>query len=75
MFNTNQSSYAQFFDNVYKSWENFTIPERYSETYDTLNKNIQNYTVNATNFINEIPVGGIENFNTSIESHKDITTI
>jgi ABC-type transporter Mla subunit MlaD len=67
VFNTYQSSYAQFLDNIYKSWENFKIPERYSETYDTLNKNVQEYTVNATNFVNEIVVGGIENFNRTIE--------
>ena len=67
VFNTYQSSYVQFLDNIYKSWENFKIPERYSETYDTLNKNVQEYTVNATNFVNEIVVGGIENFNRTIE--------
>ena len=68
VFNTYQSSYAQFWNNIYKSyWENFNIPERYSEISDTLNKNIQNYTINATNFINEIAVSGIENFNKSIE--------
>jgi gas vesicle protein len=69
VFDTYQSSYAQFFDNFNNNsyWRNFNIPQRYSETYDTLNKNIQNYTVNATNFINEIAVGGIENFNKSIE--------
>ena len=47
--------------------KNFNIPQRYSETSDTLNKNIQNYTINATNFINEIAVSGIENFNKSTE--------
>jgi hypothetical protein len=71
VFDTYQSSYAQFFDNINNNnnsyWKNFNIPERYSETYNTLNKNIQNYTVNATNFINEIAVGSIENFNKSIE--------
>jgi gas vesicle protein len=68
VFNTYQSSYAQFWDNINNSyWKNFNIPERYSETYNTLNKNIQNYTVNATNFINEIAVGGIENFNRAVE--------
>ncbi len=66
---TYQSSYAQFFDNINNNsyWKNFKIPERYSETYDTLNKNVQEYTVNATNFVNEIVVGGIENFNRTIE--------
>jgi hypothetical protein len=67
---TYQSSYAQFWDNINNNnsyWKNFTIPQRYSETYNTLNKNIQNYTINATNFVNEIAVGGIENFNKSIE--------
>ena len=70
VFDTYQSSYAQFFDNINNNnsyWNNFNIPQRYSETYNTLNKNIQNYTVNATNFINEIAVGGIENINKSIE--------
>ena len=67
---TYQSSYAQFWDNIKNNnsyWKNFNIPQRYSETYDTLNKNIQNYTINATNFINEVAVSGIENFNKSIE--------
>ncbi len=65
-----QSSYSQFFDNINNNnsyWKNFNIPERYSEIYNTINKNIQDYTVNATNIINEISVGGIENFNKSIE--------
>ena len=70
ILDTYQSSYAQFWDNIKNNnsyWENFNIPQRYSETSDTLNKNIQDYTVNATNFINEIAVGEIENFNKSIE--------
>ena len=70
VFDTYQSSYAQFWDNINNNnsyWRNFNIPERYSETYNTLNKNIQNYTIKATNSINEITVGGIENFNKSIE--------
>ena len=69
VFNIYQSSYAQFWDNINNNsyWKNFNIPQRYFETYNTLNKNIQNYTVNATNFVNEIVVGGIENFNKSIE--------
>jgi gas vesicle protein len=67
VFDTYQSLYAQFLDNINKSWKNFNIPERYSETYNTLNKNIQDYTVNATNFINELIADGIENFNRSIE--------
>ena len=68
-FDTYQSSYTQFWDNINNNsyWKNFNIPQRYSETSDTLNKNIQNYTINATNFINEIAVSGIENFNKSIE--------
>ena len=70
VFDTYQSSYAQFWDNINNNnsyWRNFNIPERYSETYKTLNKSIQDYTINATNSINEIFVGGIENFNKSIE--------
>jgi hypothetical protein len=67
VFNTYQSIYAQFFDNINKSWKNYNIPERYSETHNTIDKNIQDYTVNATNFINEIAVGSIENFNKAIE--------
>ena len=69
ILNTYQSSYAQFWDNIKNNsyWKNFNIRQRYSETSDTVNKNIENYTVNATNFVNEIAVGGIENFNKSIE--------
>ena len=77
VFDTYQSAYAQFLDNINKSWENFSISERFSEIYyNTLNKNIQDYTVNATIFKNEIVVGNIENFNKSIELtqrfYKDI---
>jgi prefoldin subunit 5 len=57
-FNTYQSSYSQFFDNINNNnnsyWTNFNVPERYSEIYNTVNKNIQDYTVNATNLMNEI---------------------
>ena len=67
VFDTYQSLYTQFFDNINKAWKNFNIPQRYSETYNTLNKNIQDYTVNSTNFVNELIAGGIENFNRSIE--------
>ena len=70
VLDTYQSSYAQFFDNINNNnsyWRNFNIPQRYSETYNTLNKNIQDYTINATNSINEIVVSGIENFNRTIE--------
>ena len=71
VFDTYRSSYAQFWDNINNTnnsyWKNFNVPERYSETSDTLNKNLQNYTTNATNSINEITVGGIENFNKAIE--------
>ena len=68
IFNTYQSSYSQFLNNINKSyWQNFKIPERYSETYNSLNKNIQDGTVNATNFINEVIVGSVENFNKTLE--------
>ena len=69
ILNTYQSSYAQFWDNIKNNsyWKNFNIRQRYSETYNTVNKNIQDSTGNATNFVNEITVGGIENFNKSIE--------
>jgi hypothetical protein len=67
VFDTYQSLYTQFLDNINKSWKNFNIPQRYSETYKTFNKNIQDYTVNATKFVNEIAVGSIENFNKAIE--------
>jgi len=68
IFNTYQSSYSQFLNNINKSyWQNFNIPERYSETYNTLNKNIQDSTVNTTNFLNEIFVGSVENLKKSLE--------
>ena len=69
VLDTYQSSYTQFFDNNNNNsyWKNFNIPERYSEIYNTINKNMQNYTANATNIINEITAGSIENFNKAIE--------
>ena len=69
VFDTYLSSYSQFFDNLTNNqyWNNFNISEKYSETYNTINKNIQDYTVNATNIINEISTGTIENFNKAIE--------
>ena len=69
VFNTYQSSYSRFFDNVTNNhyWNNFNFSKKYSETYNTIDKNIQDYTVNATNLINEISTGAIENFNKAIE--------
>ena len=71
VFDTYQSSYTQFFDNINNKnnsyWRNFNIPERYSEISNTINKNIQDYTVNATNIVNELTTSGIENFNKAIE--------
>ena len=70
VFDIYRSSYSQFFDNInnYNSyWKNFNIPQRYSEIYNTINKNIYDSTVNASNISNEISVGGIENFNKAIE--------
>ena len=70
VLDTYQSTYSQCWDNINKNnsyWRNFNKPERYSVTYKTLNKNIQDYTINATNSINELFIGGIENFNKSIE--------
>jgi hypothetical protein len=43
ILDTYQSSYAQFWDNIKNNnsyWKNFNIPQRYSETYKTLNKKI-----------------------------------
>ena len=42
-------------------------PSVTNETYNSLNKNIQDGTVNATNFINEVIVGSVENFNKTLE--------
>ncbi|HEX5186558.1 MAG TPA: hypothetical protein VFV86_06675 [Nitrososphaeraceae archaeon] len=70
VFDIYRSSYSQFFDNInsYNSyWKNFNIPQRYSEIYNTINKNIYDSTVNASNISNEISVDGIENFNKAIE--------
>ena len=71
VFDTYRASYTQLFDNIdinnNNSYWNFNIPERYSEIYNIINKNIQDYIVNATNITNEITTGGIENFNKAIE--------
>lgn len=43
--------------------KSFDMPEKYSEISNALNKNIQDFTMNSTNVINELISGGIENFN------------
>ena len=74
IYKTYQSFYSQFFNinnnnnnNNDSYWKNFNTPERYSEFYNTINKNIHNYTINATNIINETAASGIENFVKAIE--------
>jgi hypothetical protein len=66
---TFQSNYGQTLENIYNSyWNNFQIPERYTETYNTINRNVTDDITNRTKFINEIVIGNIETFNKSIES-------
>jgi hypothetical protein len=66
---TFQSNYGQTFENIYNSyWNNSQIPERYTETYNTINRNVTDDITNRTKFINEIVIGNIETFNKSIES-------
>lgn len=66
---TFRSNYGETFENIYNSyWNNFQIPERYTETYNTINKNVTDDITNRTKFINEIVIGNIETFNKSIES-------
>ena len=67
---TYQSAYAQFWDNIKIIIHTGKISIYHKDILKhtkTLNKKIQDYTVNATNFINEMAVGGIENFNKSID--------
>ena len=75
IYKTYQSFYSQFFNinnnnnnnNNDSYWKNFNTKERYSEFYNTINKYIHNYTINATNIINETAASGIENFVKAIE--------
>lgn len=66
---TFRSNYGETFENIYNSyWNNSQIPERYTETYNTINRNVTDDITNRTKFINEIVIGNIETFNKSIES-------
>jgi hypothetical protein len=69
VINTFRSNYGQTLETIYNSyWNNFRTPERYTETYNTINKNVSDDITNRINFINEIVIGNTESFNKSIES-------
>lgn len=58
---TFRSNYGETFENIYNSyWNNFQIPERYTETYNTINRNVTDDITNRTKFINEIVTGNID---------------
>jgi hypothetical protein len=58
---TFRSNYGETFENIYNSyWNNFQIPERYTETYNTINRNVTDDITNRTKFINEIVIGNID---------------
>lgn len=58
---TFRSNYGETFENIYNSyWNNFQISERYTETYNTINRNVTDDITNRTKFINEIVIGNID---------------
>jgi hypothetical protein len=69
VFDTYQSSYYQFFDNINNNsyWKNFNIPERYSEIYNKTNQNITDHTTNCSQRLNDLALTYTETFNKSIE--------
>jgi hypothetical protein len=66
--NIYQSAYSQILENLSHSyWKDSNIPERFTDAYNTINKNILDNITDTTNFINEIVSRNIETANKSIE--------
>ena len=66
--NIYQSVYSQILENLSHSyWKDSNIPERFTDAYNTINKNTLDNISDTTNFINEIVSRNIETANKSIE--------
>lgn len=66
--NIYQSTYSQILENLSHSyWKDSNIPDRFTEAYNTINKNALDNITDTTNFINEIALRNIETANKSIE--------
>jgi hypothetical protein len=66
--NIYQSAYSQILENLSHSyWKDSNVPERFTDAYNTINKNILDNITDTTNFINEIVSRNIETANKSIE--------
>ena len=68
MFNTYQSTFSRYLDDISKSnWNNFRFPERYSDIYNKTNQNITDRAINCTRRLNDFALISTETFNKSIE--------
>jgi hypothetical protein len=65
---TYQSAFSKFINDTNKSyWNNYRVPQRYSEAYNKNNQNVIDNTINATRKSHEFVLASTETFNKSIE--------
>ena len=68
ILDTYQSTFSKFINNTTKSyWNNYRVPQRYSEVYNKNNQNVIDNTINATRKSHELILATTEAFNKSIE--------
>jgi sugar-specific transcriptional regulator TrmB len=68
ILNTYQSAFSKFINDTNKSyWNNYRVPQRYSEIYNKNNQNVIDNTINATRKSHELILASTETFNKSIE--------
>jgi hypothetical protein len=65
---TYQSAFSKFINDTTKSyWNNYRVPQRYSEVYNKNNQNVIDNTIHATRKSHEFVLASTETFNKSIE--------
>ena len=68
ILDTYQSAFSKFINDTNKSyWNNYRVPQRYSEAYNKNNQNVIDNTINATRKSHEFVLASTETFNKSIE--------
>ena len=68
ILDTYQSAFSKFINDTNKSyWNNYRVPQRYSEIYNKYNQNVIDNTINATRKSHEFVLASTETFNKSIE--------
>ncbi len=68
IFNTYNTAFTRFIDDSTKSyWNNFLIPQRYTEIFNKNNQNVIDNTISATRKSHELILASTETLNKSIE--------